>query len=365
MTTQTHAIPHTAYLFAGSIATGEPLTDLTSFITRFQEINVGNSRTLLLRVHSSGGYPEQVFALCGLIRQVQAEGHKVIVHILGQLCNFTIVLAMVADEVWMEPTSSLAFEQMDLECTGTTRSIRSYFRHQNQMFDNLVTEMVNRSAAKRPESKLEESTIRRWKAKLITAQQAETWGLCDKVLEFPKPLPRGTLSPKNMQFNLTFANDKANNGVLIWLHTWLADDSNAGIPLRLNLTSNGGTVSQALALYGLLLEAQRQGHHLIVHSLGEIYSCALWLPTCALHAGTVFIDRMARAMYHPPQTTVKGRQDHLEERLTVQDEIFRGTRQLLIGMTRFTDDLLDQLEGDPDHYMTAQELVDRGLGQLV
>jgi ATP-dependent protease ClpP protease subunit len=364
-TETTPMLPRTAVLFSGSIATGKALTNLTEFIVDFMRINARNNRALLLRLNSSGGVPEQVFALCGLLRQVQAQKHKVIVHVLGQLSNFTMLLALIADEVWMEPSASFSFEQMDVFTSGPIRNMESYIQFQFDMFETLVQEMVSRSSKKASGNQLDESTVRSWKARHITAQQAAEWGLCDTVLPWPEPVKKSDLPTKTMRYNGNFSTDDALAEDLIWLHNFMEDKAYRDVPLLLDITSWGGTVIPAVSLYGLLLQAQREGHHLTIYGLGQMYSCSLWFLTVALNSGDLFIDKMAFGMYHAPQSQVSGRLDHLAERLAVQKAVFAGTRALLMRAPGFTHEVLDRWETEPDTYLSGAKLVSYGLGKLV
>ena len=350
-----------AFIYNGSI--DKNIGKFEAYITEFITLNQGNDRPLLIRITSSGGVPEQIFGLCGLLRQVQNEGHEVWVHVLGQLCNFTYMVAAVADKVMMEPTASFVFGQMTVCPSGNITKIASYLKFQRQLFSKLVNAIAERS-----DGKLEASTVNSWRDKHFSAQEAFELGLCDEVLAAPdaKKCQKTKLPEWVLRVNGSFANDVDIYNLQISLHAFIEDAANNGRPIRVYLTSWGGTVVQALALYGLLYEAQRTGHHVTIHVVGEAYSCALWFATVALKAGTVMIDSFAMLMFHAPWIdAISVDLDAVEERLSVELGVYAQTRALLQQIPGFTDEVIATWEPQPDTYLTAQEVVAMGLGELV
>lgn len=359
--TQDVSLHRQAFIYNGSINanTGK----LEALITEFLTLNRGNNRPLLLRFTSSAGVPEQIFGLCGIIRQVQVEGHAVQVHILGQLSGFTYMLAAVADKITMEPTASLTFSPMKVKTEGPISKMKSHVAYQKQLFAKLVSAIVTRS-----KGKLTEETVRSWRGKHLTPRQALTLGLCDEVREMPAgPIAKGTKPEHILRVNGSFAkDDNYIYDLQISLHNWLEDDKNSGQALKVYLTSWGGTVVQALSFYGQLCEAQRMGHHVTIQVVGQAYSCALWLPTCALGAGTVLIDPLAMFMFHQPSSALECDIDVADDQLSIEESIYRQTCGLLSLAPGFTSEVLAQWEQKPsDHYLTAQEVVELGLGKLV
>jgi ATP-dependent protease ClpP protease subunit len=120
-------------------------------------------------------------------------------------------------------------------------------------------------------------------------------------------------------------------------------------------------------MYGLLCEAQRQGHHLTIHIVGEAYSCALWFPMCAMRSGTVLIDSLATLMFHPPwMSELSGDLDTIRYQLEVDKGVFNQTSALLSLAPGLTPALLEEWSKEPhDRYFSAQEAADFGLGKLV
>jgi len=352
------SLPRQAFIYNGSI--NENIANFSKLITEFLKLNRGNNRPLLIRITSSGGVPEQITGLCGLLHQVQAEGHEVIVHILGQLCNFTYMVASVANKVVMEPSASLVFGQMKFLKSGNVFEIQSYIKAQKKMYDLLVEAIVERS-----NGQLDEATVRSWKARHMSAQEAFKFGLCDEVLAFPKAVERSNKPEHHVHMNGAFAKDGSVYDLQIAIHNWLEDSANDARPMRVFLTSWGGTVVQALSLYGLLCEAQRMGHHLTVQVLGEAYSSAIWFPTCALQSGDVLIDKLARLMFHAPSTEVDCDLDNAEELLSVEFGVYNQTCELLMRAPGFTQKLLDEMGRQPDSYLSAKEAAALGLGKLI
>lgn len=350
-----------AFIYNGSI--DKSIGSLQDLITQFLKLNYGNNRPLLLRITSSGGVPEQIFGLCGLLRQVKAEGHPLHVHVLGQLCGFTYMIAAVADVIEMEESASFVFGQMKVITSGSVIQIASFLKFQRQLFDKLVNDIVERS-----NGKLSADDVRNWRGKHITANEALKLGLCDKVLALPsKPLEKGTKDEHVVRMNGSFSNDQNVFDLQVSLHNWLEDQANDGRPLKVYFTSWGGTVVQALSLYGLVCEAQRQGHHVTIQVMGEAYSCALWFCTCALKAGSVVLDRDAMLMFHPPwMSSLECDLDIADELLSVEMGVYRQTTKLLQQASGFTDELIARWEASPaDQYFTANEAVELGLGKMV
>ncbi|MFA7340708.1 MAG: ATP-dependent Clp protease proteolytic subunit [Candidatus Obscuribacterales bacterium] len=359
MDTPTFVLHRQAFVFNGSMS--KNMGSFLDLITEFLELNAGNNRPLLLRLTSSGGVPEQIFGLCGLLRQVRAEGHEVQVHVLGQLCNFTYAVAAEADRIMIEPTASFVFGQPTVSTSGSIRVMESYLRHQEALFAKLVTAICERS-----NGKLNAATVMGWKAKHITAQEALELGLVDEVLPvLTEPVAKANLPEQSMRFNGSFSNDVEVFNEQIWLNSWLEDTKNKDRPLRLYLTSWGGTVVQALSMYGLLCEAQRQGHHLTIHVVGEAYSCALWFPMCAFGSGTVLIDSMATLMFHQPASDLSGDLDSVRIQLEVDKGVYNQTRALLQMAPGLTAERLEEWGNEPDRYLSAQEAADYGVGKLV
>jgi len=175
------------FIFNGSM--NNTMGNFLDLITEFLELNAGNNRPLLIRVTSSGGIPEQIFGLCGLLRQVRAEGHEVHIHVLGQLCNFTYAIMAEADHRMIEPTGSFVFGQPFASSEGTIDSVESYLNYQDSLFTKLVNIIVACS-----DGKLKEETVRGWRAMHITAQEALEMGLVDEVL----PMPTRVEKPANL-----------------------------------------------------------------------------------------------------------------------------------------------------------------------
>jgi len=350
-----------AFIFNGAIAGN--LAKFEGLITDFLTLNRGNSRPLLLRLTSSAGVPEQIFGLCGLIRQVQVEGHHVQVHILGQLAGFTYMLAAVADQITMEPTASLTFSPMRVSTDGTINKIKSHIAYQKQLFSKLVAAIVTRS-----KGKLTEETVRSWRGRHITPDEAMSLGLCDDVRPMPSgKISKGTQPEHILRVNGAFAKDDSFiYNLQIELHNWLEDTKTAGQALKVYLTSWGGTVVQALSFYGQLCEAQRMGHHVTIQVVGQAYSCALWLPTCALASGEVLIDPLSMHMHHQPSTAVDCDIDVVDEKLSIEVGIYKQTCGLLSLAEGFTPAVLQEWErSQADHYLTAEEVVALGLGKMV
>ncbi len=352
-------LPRKVFVFNGSM--NDDMDDFIELIKEFLQLNVGNNRPLLIRATSSGGIPEQIFSLCGLLRQVQAEGHEVTVHVLGQLCNFTYAVAAAATRIVIEPTASFVFSQSFLELGGMLSSIDNDLDYQDTLFDKLVKAICQRSGGK-----VDEATVRSWQPKMITAQEALELGLVDEVMPMPQAqLKANHLPEQSIRFNGAFTSgevfDKA-----VFLNNWLEDPSNAGRPLRLFLTSVGGTVVQALSLFGMFCEAQRQGHHLTIHVIGQAYSCAMWFPVCALHSGTVLIDGQATLMFHQPsREKVSGSPDEIRAKLAVDKALFAQTCALLRSTSGINQELIDSWANRHDLYFSADVAVQLGLGQLV
>lgn len=363
-TEKTPTLTRTAFVFNGLINSDLDSRSLSGLITSFLEVNAGNNRPLLLRINSSGGVPEQIFALCGLLREVKRQNHAVYIHVLGQLCNFANMIAGVADRVFMEPTASLTFEQYRIKITGTPEARRSELKYRKELFAKLCRSIVTRS-----KNKLTLEEVMSWKSKHMTAQEAFALGLCDEVLPMPEPVAKPTSAQLTNQYvleiNDTFTSVAGIFKLQISLNQWLENAANAGRPIRVFFTSWGGTVVQALSLYGLLCEAQRQGHHVTVQVVGEAYSCALWFATLALKSGEVLIDQDAMFMFHAPSNDSTGNLDELEEMIRLDDAMFAQTCALLRMIDGFTSEKIVAWSREPDRYMTADELVAMGLGKLV
>jgi ATP-dependent protease ClpP protease subunit len=356
-------LTRTAFVYNGLINSELDSRSLSALITEFLEINAGNTRPLLLRMSSSGGIPEQVFALCGLLREVKRQKHPVHVHILGQLCNFSNMVAHVADRVFMEPTASLTFEQCRVTISGTPLARRNELKYRKELFAKLCRSVVARS-----NNKLKLAEVMSWKSKHFTAQEAFELGLCDEVLAMPALVAKpadGFATEYPMEINSSFTNFAGVFKMQIELNKWLERSANDGRPIRVVFTSWGGTVVQALSLYGLLCEAQRQGHHVTVQVVGEAYSCALWFATLALKSGEVLIDRDAMFMFHAPSNDNTGTLEELEEMLRLDDALFGQTCALLRMIEGFTQEKIVAWSMEPDRYMTAQEVVYLGMGTLV
>jgi ATP-dependent protease ClpP protease subunit len=350
-----------AFIYNGAIA-GKTGT-LEGLITDFLLLNRGNNRPLLLRITSSGGVPEQIFGLCGIIHQVQAEGHQVQVHILGQLSGFTYMLAAVADKITMEPTASLTFAPMKVITDGTINKMKSHLAYQRKLFGMLI-----KAIAKRSKGKVTEADVRSWRGKHIGPDKALALGLCDEVRPMPTgPIAKGKKPEKILRVNGSFAKDDSYVFDLqIELHNWLEDDKNSGQSLKVLYTSWGGTVTQALSFYGQLCEVQRMGHHVTIQVVGQAYSCALWLPTCALGAGEVLIDPLSMHMFHQPSSALDCYIDVADDLLSIEEGIYEQTCGLLQLAKGFTPELIASWEQLPgDHYLTAEEVVELGLGKLV
>lgn len=351
-------IPHTTLVFTGSIA------DINKFegeVTLFLELNSDNDRALVLMLNTTGGITEHVLALCGLLELVKKQGHKVYVHVLGQLCHFTYHIGAVADFLIMEPNASLVFGQPQVKTSGNFAQMETEIARMRGQFHDLVNVMVKKS-----KGKLNFDDVAAWKTVHITAQRALEMGLCDEVAEQPKPLEKGTRNEHLVRILGSMGDEATIFALMIKLNLWLHDEKNDGRPLRVVLTSHGGTVTLALTVYGLLLEAQRQGHYLTLEVTGQAYSSALWFTTCALGTGTVELDCRAKFMFHSPyRESLSGRLDEMDDLVAVEKGVYCQTRALLERAPGFNQDYFAKRENMPDHYFNADEAAAMGMGTLV
>jgi hypothetical protein len=70
-------------------------------------------------------------------------------------------------------------------------------------------------------------------------------------------------------------------------------------------------------------------------------------------------------MFHAPSNDNCGTLEELDEMLRLDDAVFGQTCALLRMIEGFTDEQIVAWSKEPDRYMTAQEVVDMGMGKLV
>ena len=348
---------YTSLVFTGNIS---KLKVFPKAIKTFLQENQGNSNGLLLMMNSAGGASEAVDELCKLLRRVKEEGHPLYVHILSQLSYCTYKVALEADLVIMEPSASLVFGQPTVSAKGFLAEMRKSIKTAQKDHMSFVQAIVQKS-----QGKLTKKQVWGWKDILVTAQQALKWGLCDIVLDRPAPVLKSDMPEYEIRFEGSFMNEDTVFNHMISLSMWLGNPENKARPIRLVLTSQGGTVSIALAFYGLLLEAQRQGHHLTME-IRKACSSALWFSTAAYNSGRTEIDRKAPFMFHAPwMYEVKwGMAEALQE-LQMQVSLYNQTRALLEMIPGFTKEVLDAWDKEgKDHEFDAETAANMGLGVL-
>lgn len=354
--------PRTTLVLTGNIAT---IFDFQKEVTKFITNNKTNKNALLLYVHTTGGITEHIFGICALLRRVQREGHPVYVHVLGQLAHFTYLLGAVADWFVMEPNASLVFGKPTFKTNGSLANIRNERDRRYREYDQLVSAVMKRASKK---GVLKEETVRAWRAKHLSAKEAFELGLCDQVLDFPLVNQRSDRSDElEIQLLGSFTTDINILDTLITIKNWLENTSNHGANVRVTVTSHGGGVTNALAIYGMLLEAQRRGHHVTIHVAGQAYSCALWFSTAALGTGSVQIDSMTKFMFHQPWTeNLECPLDEVDEMLSIEEGLFAQTCALLKRVPGINDQVLAQWqEHGHDHFFDADTAEKLGFGQVV
>ena len=342
--------PRTALVLSGNIA---KVFDFQREVLKFLTNNKNNKNALLLFVHSSGGITEHIFAICALLRRVQREGHPVYVHALGQLAHFTYMIGATADWFIMEPNASLIFAKPLFKASGNPTNIKNEFEKATDEYNSLVNSIMSRAGKK---GVLTEEMVRSWRAKHLTGQQAYELGLCDEVLGYPTENQRSDRAELEIQLLGSFTSDINVGDTLITINKWLEDSSNFGANIHVTVTSQGGGVANAQAIYGMLLEAQRRGHHVTIHVNGQAYSCALWFMTAALGSGSVELDPYTKFMYHKPWTeNLEGPLDEVPELLEVEIGQFAQTTALLKRAPGVTDELLAEWQATGhDHYFGAE-----------
>jgi ATP-dependent protease ClpP protease subunit len=353
--------PRTALILTGNIAA---IFDFQKEVLKFLTQNKNNKNALLLFVHSSGGITEHIFGICALLRRVQREGHPVYVHVLGQLAHFTYMIGAVADWFIMEPNASLIFAKPLFKAKGNPTQIQNEFERATAEYNSLIGSVMQRANKK---GVLSEETVRGWRAKHLTAQEAFDLGLCDEVLDFPTENQRSDRAELEIQLLGSFTTDINIFDTLVTMNKWLENKDNYGANIHVTVTSQGGGVTNALAIYGMLLEAQRRGHHVTIHVNGEAYSCALWFMTAALESGSVELDPLTRFMYHQPWTeNLEGSLDEAQDLLGVEMGQSAQTSALLKRASGVTDKLLTEWQAlGHDHYFDAQTAEKLGFGKIV
>jgi len=358
--TTSACLPRQAFIYNGNL--NEKTKPFEDLITRYIELNKGINRDLTLYITSTGGYPEQAFALCDVIRKVQAEGHKVTIHLLGQLCSFNYLLATVADRFVMEATASLTFSQMLVVAKGPLFKLKAHIQEQKEIYAKFVEAVVKRSGGK-----LDEKTFRSWRGKHLTPQEALALGLCAEVVKLPETPVAKVAGAEHLVVIDGLFSESTMYDRQISLHIWLEDQANKGRPIRVRMCSRGGTVVQALSLYGQLCEALRRDHHVTIEVAGKAYSCALWFTTCALKAGTVEITSDSKLMFHQISVDpLEGTLDVIEQELSVHEGVYKQTCELLCMVPGITQELLKEWEDkNDDFYFSATEAAKLGMGNLI
>lgn len=125
---------------------------------------------LTIDLNSPGGYCSVGAEIYTMLRQASADGHSVIVNVVGEACSAATVLMCGADEVKASDVAMFMFHNASLVAEGKARDMRSATECLEQTDESIVNAYVAKTGKSREE--------------LHDLIDAETWMSAQRALEF-------------------------------------------------------------------------------------------------------------------------------------------------------------------------------------
>lgn len=125
---------------------------------------------LTIDLNSPGGYCNVGAEIYTMLRQASADGHSVIVNVVGEACSAATVLMCGADEVKASDVAMFMFHNASLVAAGKARDMRSATECLEQTDESIVNAYVAKTGKSREE--------------LHDLIDAETWMSAQRALEF-------------------------------------------------------------------------------------------------------------------------------------------------------------------------------------
>ena len=125
---------------------------------------------LEIDLNSPGGYCSVGAEIYTMLRQASADGHSVIVNVVGEACSAATVLMCGADEVKASDVAMFMFHNASLAAVGKARDMRSATECLEQTDESIVNAYVAKTGKSREE--------------LHDLIDAETWMSAQRALEF-------------------------------------------------------------------------------------------------------------------------------------------------------------------------------------
>lgn len=125
---------------------------------------------LEIDLNSPGGYCSVGAEIYTMLRQASADGHSVIVNVVGEACSAATVLMCGADEVKASDVAMFMFHNASLVASGKARDMRSATECLEQTDESIVNAYVAKTGKSREE--------------LHDLIDAETWMSAQRALEF-------------------------------------------------------------------------------------------------------------------------------------------------------------------------------------
>lgn len=125
---------------------------------------------LEIDLNSPGGYCSVGAEIYTMLRQASADGHSVIVNVVGEACSAATVLMCGADEVKASDVAMFMFHNASLVAAGKARDMRSATECLEQTDESIVNAYVAKTGKSREE--------------LHDLIDAETWMSAQRALEF-------------------------------------------------------------------------------------------------------------------------------------------------------------------------------------
>ncbi len=125
---------------------------------------------LEIDLNSPGGYCHVGAEIYTMLRQASADGHSVIVNVVGEACSAATVLMCGADEVKASDVAMFMFHNASVSAKGKARDLRSATECLEQTDESIVNVYVAKTGKSREE--------------LHDLIDAETWMSAQRALEF-------------------------------------------------------------------------------------------------------------------------------------------------------------------------------------
>lgn len=168
---------HRRYVFTGEVSANAVNTCIKQLQTWVRQLPQDETMTIQLVINSPGGSIFDGFALIDFLRQLQADGHKIVTEALGMAASMAGVLLQVGDTRVMGEHAFLLIHEAQFGAVGSMGDIEDRVALVEMMHERILELFAARSKMTKAAIK-RKWTRRDW---WISAPEAAKLGFVDRI----------------------------------------------------------------------------------------------------------------------------------------------------------------------------------------